>query len=142
MKCACPCKREFTPKRKTQIYFDANCRKGDSYRRWPVKRQGHPVSSRNGLGKRQEAETSYVTLHQGTEMAQTKRERLKAKNGRRAGTEFLTSFEVADRLGLSPWALIVWRRQHKGPECVRLGRNCVRYERASLEKWLASLPRV
>ncbi len=75
-------------------------------------------------------------------MAQTKRERLKAKNGRRAGTEFLTSFEVADRLGLSPWALIVWRRQHKGPECVRLGRNCVRYERASLEKWLASLPRV
>lgn len=81
------------------------------------------------------------TVGEGTEMAQTKRERLKAKNGRRAGSEFLTAFEVADRLGLSPWALVGFRRQHKGPQWVRIGRNTIRYPIREFESWLASLPR-
>ena len=70
-----------------------------------------------------------------------RRERVKAKNGRRAGSEFLTALEVADRLGLSRWALVAWRHQHKGPEFVRIGRNTIRYPRAAFEAWLASLPR-
>ena len=74
-------------------------------------------------------------------MAQTNRKRLKAKNGRRKGTEFLTSLEVADRLGLSLWALNVWRRKGRGPEFVRIGRNTIRYPKQEFEGWLASLPR-
>lgn len=73
-------------------------------------------------------------------MAQTKRERLKAKNGRRESVEFLTSFQVGDLLGLSPWALVVWRKLHKGPPFVRLGRHTIRYPRCQFESWLASLP--
>jgi predicted DNA-binding transcriptional regulator AlpA len=44
-------------------------------------------------------------------------------------------------LGLSGWALLVWRRQHKGPEFVRLGRNTIRYPKREFDAWLASLPR-
>ncbi len=75
-------------------------------------------------------------------MAQTKRDRLKARNGRRESGEFLTSFQVANLLGLSPWALGVWRRQHKGPEFVRVGRNTIRYPMQELQTWLAHLPRM
>ena len=74
-------------------------------------------------------------------MAQTKRERLKAKNGRRESREFLTSFQVANLLGLSLWALMVWRRLRRGPQFVRIGRNTIRYPRREFETWLASLPR-
>ena len=142
MKCACPCGEEFEPSRSNQIYFNGEHRKRDKNRRWPVKRQFKDrATSRSGPQSHQQAQTSGVTPLQGTEMAQTKRERLKAKNGRRASTELLTSFEVADRLGLSPWALTAWRRHHKGPPFVRVGRKTIRYPRRDFDEWLASLPR-
>lgn len=72
-------------------------------------------------------------------MAQTLRERRKAKYGRRESREFLSSSQLANLLGLSPWALIVWRRQRRGPKFLRIGRNTIRYPRWEFEAWLASL---
>jgi len=72
-------------------------------------------------------------------MAQENRDRLQEKMGKRESSEFLSSYQVADLLGLSPWALTVWRRNHKGPEFFRLGRNTIRYPRRELEAWLALL---
>ena len=74
-------------------------------------------------------------------MAQTKRERFRAKIGRRKQSELLTGFVVAKRLGISQWCLLVWRRQRKGPPFIRLGPNSVRYPEQILRAWLASLPR-
>src|ERR1035437_4856449 len=88
MKCACHCGEEFEPERSNQKYVNAEHRQRDKNRRWPVRRQSKDVvASRNGRGMRQQPQTSGVTPLLGTELAQTKRERLKAKNGRRAGTE-------------------------------------------------------
>ncbi len=72
-------------------------------------------------------------------MAQTLRERKKAKYGRRKSSEFLSPSQVADRLGVSVWALIVWRRQGKGPQFIKLGPNSVRYPRVDLDAFIASL---
>ncbi len=72
-------------------------------------------------------------------MAQTKRERLRMKNGRRESGEYLTTFQVANLLGLSPWALTVWRRQRKGPPFLRLGKNTIRYPGVRLQAWLRAL---
>jgi len=77
---------------------------------------------------------------QAVQMAQTKSERLK-KNGRRESGEFLTSLQVANLLGLSPWALVVWRRLHRGPQFIRIGRHTIRYPKKEFDVRLASLPR-
>ena len=142
MKCACPCGEEFEPKRSNQVYINAEHRKKDKNRRWPVKRRkDFRATSSDGLGKRTEPEISGVTPLLDTEMAQTKQERRQAKRRKKSSGEFLTSFQVAEMLGLSGWALLVWRRQHKGPEFVRLGPNTIRYPVAAFNAWLASLPR-
>ena len=73
-------------------------------------------------------------------MAETQRERRRTKNRRRESGEFLSSFRVAAILGISPWTLVVWRRQKSGPRFVRIGRNTIRYPRREFEAWLAALP--
>ena len=75
-------------------------------------------------------------------MAQKNRERWKAKMGLQQSSEFLTSFQVAKLLGLSQWALVVWRRLRRGPQFVRIGRNTIRYPKREFDAWLASLPRM
>ena len=74
-------------------------------------------------------------------MAQTKQERKQRQMRKKSSGEFLTSFQVAEMLGMSGWGLLVWRRQHKGLEFLRIGPNTIRYPRAAFEAWLASLPR-
>ena len=81
------------------------------------------------------------TVGGGTEMAQAERERRRQLNGKRKGSEFLTRHDVADLLGMSVWGLVRWRREHRGPPFVRIGRKTVRYPRRDFDKWLASLPR-
>ena len=140
MICACPCGEEFEPKRSNQVYFNAEHRKKDKNRRWPrIRLSVFPAAFRDALRKRQEAQTSGFQPLLGTEMAQTNRERFREKLGKRKSGEFLSSYQVADLLGLSPWALIAWRRQHRGPQFIRIGRNTIRYLRRELEAWLASL---
>ena len=142
MKCACPCGEEFEPERTNQVYVNAQHRKRDKNRRWPVKRQSvSPELPRNGPTERSRAQTSGVTPLLGTDMAQTQNQRVFEARRKRESAEFLSRRQVADLLGVSVWSLIWWRRSHCGPPCVKVGRNTVRYPREELDKWLASLPR-
>ena len=87
--CACPCGKEFEPKRSNQVYLNAAHRKRDSNRRWPVKRQSLlPVPLRRGHRKSQKAETSYVTSHQG-QMAQSKPRTLLWETRGKFGPDFM-----------------------------------------------------
>jgi hypothetical protein len=139
MKCECPCREEFEPRRKNQVYVNARHRQGDKDRRWPRKRQSVVlVASRNGSTTRLEARASGGTPLLGTEMAQTKRDRLRARWGRRRSNEFLTEFQVADLLGLGAWTLTKWRKRGKGPPFLQIGRNTVRYPRRGLRAWLCA----
>jgi len=69
-------------------------------------------------------------------MAQTKRERIKARWGRRRSNELLTGFQVADALGVSAWVLVKWRRKGNGPPFLRMERNIVRYPNRDLAAWV------
>ena len=90
MLCACPCGKEFEPKRSNQVYFSAEHRRRDSNRRWPVKRQSLlPVSFRKGQRERQKAGTSYVTLHEGASLAQPKPRTLLWETRGKFGPEFV-----------------------------------------------------
>jgi predicted DNA-binding transcriptional regulator AlpA len=143
MKCACPCGKEFEPRRSNQVYVNARHRQRDKDRRWPRKRQlAPPMALRNGPTERQEAQASGVPPLLGTEMAETKRDRLRTRWGRRRSNEFLTEFQVADLLGLGAWTLTKWRKRGKGPPFLQIGRNTVRYPRRELRAWVrASLNR-
>jgi predicted DNA-binding transcriptional regulator AlpA len=142
MKCACPCKREFQPLRKNQIYFSAECRKKDKNRRWPhVSAEIFAAISRDGLGERIEAVHRSATASDRGRMAQTKEQRQKAKCRKVESGEFLSRFQVARLLGVSVWALIYWARTGHGPPFIKINGHSVRYPRQRLEAWLASLPR-
>jgi predicted DNA-binding transcriptional regulator AlpA len=108
---------------------------GKAANRFPGDFQEWPWEARGAKDKRCNTASRY------SEMAQTKRERLKAKNGRQESDEFLTSFQVARFLGVSQWALVTWRRLGRGPQFIRLGRNAIRYPKKEFDVWLASLPR-
>jgi predicted DNA-binding transcriptional regulator AlpA len=60
---------------------------------------------------------------------------------KRKSSEFLTSFQVADLIGVSPWTLLYWRRRHQGPPFVKMASHTLRYPRTELETWLESLRR-
>jgi hypothetical protein len=144
VRCACPCGNEFEPKRSNQIYVNAEHRRRDSNRRWPVKRQSVlPAASRNGLGEHREAKTSYVTLLLGTQMAPVdsealRREKLwKVKADSESG-EMLTPSAVGCFLGVSRWTLWDWRRKRMGPPFVKLSRHVVRYPQTGLSDYLTS----
>lgn len=90
MICLCGCGREFEPKRKNQIYFSAEHRRRDSNRRWPVRRQSLlPVSFRRGHRERQKEQASYVTSHEGTQMAQAKPRTILWETRGKFGPEFV-----------------------------------------------------
>ena len=147
MKCACPCGEEFEPKRRNQIYLNAEHRRKDSNRRWPVQRRAaSPTISRDALGERQEEETSYVTLLLGGEMAQNQ-----IKGGKRAfqpnikkygdtklslqDAEMLTAAEVAKLLRTSRWNLMLWRKERLGPPFLKI-KGRVLYPRDLLMEFL------
>lgn len=144
MKCAYPlCGKEFSAVRSNQKYCTAQHRKKDSNRRWPVKRQkDFQAVSRNGLGKRQEEKTSYVTLlpgGRGTEIAQTKQQRRNQAMRKQQSSELLSPLQVARFLAMSTWALLLWRKKRFGPPFLKVTRKTIRYPRPELEEWLASL---
>ena len=153
--CICPCRQEFEPRRKNQIYLSAAHRQRDKDRRWPRKRQSaFPAASRNGPTERQEASASGGLPLPGTEgdpigrtEAMRKGIELRlAQLGLLAKIHFgdielpeadlLTTFEVSRYLRISRWTLGVWRTIHQGPPFVRLSRNEIRYLRRGLGRWL------
>ena len=142
MLCLCGCKTEFEPKRRNQIYVSAEHRKRDSNRRWPVRRQSVlPWASRNGLGGRREAKTSYVTLLLGTQMARTKSGTLLAGGdafgqARARRKLLLTTAEVAEFLRVSTWTVRAWRMQQIGPPFIKIGGWAIRYPWAALVAYL------
>lgn len=145
MKCACPCGREFEPKRSNQIYFDAEHRKKDKNRRWPrVSAEMLAAISRDGLGEQIEAVHRSGTAWGEGKMAQRgyalgKRSRMPIRSGAELqSAEYLTTRELADLLHVSLWGLLRWRHDGDGPPFVRLGRNSIRYPRVKFEAWLAS----
>ena len=142
MTCACPCGKKFEPKRSNQVYFNAEHRQKDSNRRWPVKRQSLlPVNLRKGHRERQEAGASYVTSHEGAQVAQRKLQALLVAGetfrvGRPRRKVLLTTREVADVLRVSAWTVKWWRVQQTGPSYVRLGGWAIRYPWAALVGYL------
>jgi predicted DNA-binding transcriptional regulator AlpA len=145
MKCACPCGKEFEPARSNQVYVNAEHRKRDSNRRWPVKRQSTlPEALRDGPTERRKAETSHVTLLLGTQMAQSNPRTLTMLDSAIPHSavvsvltaELLTTHQVAAILGCTRWTLNYWRKQRQGPPFVMLTRGTIRYPRASFESWL------
>ena len=48
----------------------------------------------------------------------------------------LRDVEAADRLGLRPITLRVWRSQGKGPDYTRLGSRSIRYSEENLTKFV------
>ena len=52
--------------------------------------------------------------------------------------QLLNSTEVAEWLGIQPVTLEAWRRRGYGPAFVRLGHKLVRYERQTVERWIAA----
>ena len=154
MKCACPCKQEFEPKRSNQIYLSGAHRQKDKDRRWPRKRRAIlPVALRNASGEHQEAETSGVpplagtkSLPGGSEAVRREVEAHLARLGLLArvefedflldGPELLTPSEVARFLRVSRDTLFAWERGHHGPPCIKLSRCSVRFLRRGLGCWL------
>jgi hypothetical protein len=140
--CICPCGKEFEPKRSNQVYFNAEHRRRDSNRRWPVKRQSSlPVSFRKSHRERQKPETGYVTSHEGTQVAQPKPRTLLALGGAFGAAALrrkalLTTAEVAELFRVSAWAVRYWRMQKVGPPYVRVGGWAIRYPRAALVAYL------
>jgi hypothetical protein len=142
MKCACPCGKEFEPKRRNRIYLNAEHGQKDNNRRWPPKRQAFlPVLSRNGLGKRQQAQTSGLTPLLGSEMAQTLKRALQAQKRRKIapGSDWggmLTPSEVGAILRVSRWTLMEWRKSGKGPPFFKFNHATVRYPALALMRFL------
>ena len=56
-------------------------------------------------------------------------------------SDFLTSAQVAQFLGLHPLTLNQWRSRNTGPAYIRVGRS-IRYSRADIDAWLAQHRRV
>jgi hypothetical protein len=55
-----------------------------------------------------------------------------------SGSELLSPAEAARRVGVTEQWLEDARRRRVGPPVHRLGHRTIRYERAALEKWIAS----
>jgi|SRR5208283_4935123 len=90
MKCACPCGKEFEPKRSNQVYLNAEHRQKDKNRRWPrIRLSVFPVAFRDALRKRQEAQTSSFQPLLGTQMAQPKPRSLLWETRGKFGPEFV-----------------------------------------------------
>lgn len=65
----------------------------------------------------------------------------------KTGMILLNTDQAAEFFGLQPCTLNDWRWQRKGPPLISISRGCVRYDQATLEKWVASktiykIPRV
>jgi predicted DNA-binding transcriptional regulator AlpA len=52
---------------------------------------------------------------------------------------FLTEFDVAERLQISVASIRRWRLEKRGPTFVKMG-ALVRYRQEDLESWVATLP--
>ncbi len=52
--------------------------------------------------------------------------------------ELLTEKELAKVTGFSPRTLQSWRCRGLGPPFLKISQGCIRYQRAEVEKWLAS----
>ena len=50
---------------------------------------------------------------------------------------YLTTPQLAERIGLSPITLEIWRSRGSGPPYIRIGR-AIRYDLREVERWLAS----
>lgn len=50
--------------------------------------------------------------------------------------ELLTTQRAAERLGVKPQTLYLWRSKDKGPDWVRVGPKLVRYRPADIDRWL------
>ncbi len=48
----------------------------------------------------------------------------------------MTTEQAAEFLGLQPCTLADWRWQRKGPPWIPVSRGCVRYDQATLQRWL------
>ncbi len=142
MKCACPCREEFEPKRDNQVYLNAEHRQRDKNRRWPRKRHAlYPVTSRDGLGKQQEAKLAGVPPHPGTEMAQATSKTLQKEKRRKrvedpGSAGMLNTFEVARLLRVSYYTLGAWRKAGIGPPFVRFSHNVIRYSWRALQRYV------
>lgn len=51
-------------------------------------------------------------------------------------TEYLTTKQTADLLGVSLDALLMWRQTRSGPPFVQTTSKFVRYRRADVERWM------
>lgn len=141
MKCACPCKREFEPKRRNQKFVNATHREvARNLRRPRVRVPADSAALLRTPTTRQGANSAVGTMLPRVAAAQTKQQRKRENWARRSSTEFLTRIEVARLLGISAWTLIYWARTHHGPPFVKMARGTVRYPRREVERWLASLP--
>lgn len=54
------------------------------------------------------------------------------------GIRCLTSEEVSEQLGITPWLLERLRISGRGPRCVRIGHRTVRYAVEDVRQWLES----
>lgn len=52
------------------------------------------------------------------------------------GVELLTAENVAEFLGVSKQALLIWREEGSGPNYLCLGSRTIRYPKAEVLKWL------
>jgi predicted DNA-binding transcriptional regulator AlpA len=140
MKCCCPCGELFKPNRRNQKFVNAIHREvARNLRRPRVRVPADSAALLRARRTRREANSAVGTTLPGTQMAETQRDRIRARKGRQESSEFLSSFQVARLLGISTWALVRQRREGKGPRFVKLGRCTIRYRSRDLEAWLDSL---
>jgi DNA-binding transcriptional regulator YiaG len=74
-------------------------------------------------------------------MAQTKQQRRNEAMRRRESGEFLSPRQLARLLGMSVWALQLWRKKRFGPPFLRVTHATIRYPKKEFADWLASLRR-
>ena len=148
MQCACGCGEEFEQERGNQKFLNAAHRERARNRRRPrVRVSTDAAALLHGPTTRPETISAVGTVGKGTGMAQKayargKRSRMPIRTGAEIqSAEYLTTRELADLLHVSLWGLMRWRHDGDGPPWLRLGRNSIRYPRASFQTWLASLPR-
>jgi len=134
--CACPCGKEFEPKRSNQVYLSAEHRQKDKNRHWPRKRQSLlPVPLRDGFAAHRKATTSGVPLLLGTRMAQPKPHTIVGLPAAKSAG-LLTISEVVHLLRISRWELSDWRSKGSGPPYLKLSYRIIRYPRRALADWL------
>jgi Helix-turn-helix domain len=133
MICACPCKKEFEPKRANQKYRSKECKERARRERSKIMRLSAEEGRRVEMARMGRA----AVVPRGNHPFPGYRPNRTSRRHWEPFEPLLTTADVARLLGVSQWQLRAWRMRSRGggPAFVRIGR-LVRYRPADLASFI------